>query len=270
MPLKIKGKRKGISRSAPNEGTERPKQGARDRELRARRALVQAVMDRRLKPGTKLDEDVLADHFAISRTRLRKVLSELASQMIVTHKPNYGTFIAKPTAAEALEIFEARRGIEDYLLRIIAAKSALPDFGPLRRYVAEEQRAYDLKRAGAIELSGDFHMILADLAGNSVLSGYLHQLVTRTILIQVLYGPKHFCLVHEHAEILEALERGDASSAAERLSRHFDSIQGSCDLRDIDDEVVDLRAIFQDAAVATVSGSAATADAVAVSREHQT
>ena len=234
------------------------------------RALVQAVMDRRLKPGTKLDEDVLADHFAISRTRLRKILSQLASHLIVTHKPNYGTFIAKPTAAEALEVFEARRGIEDYLLRIIAAKPVLPDFGPLRRYVAEEQRAYDLKRAGAIELSGDFHMILADLAGNSVLSGYLHQLVTRTILIQVLYGPKHFCLVHEHAEILEALERGDASSAAERLSGHFDSIQGSCDLRDMDDEVVDLRAIFQDAAAATVADSAATADAATVSREHQT
>ena len=256
MPLKAKGKVNGIQRSTPNRAPESPKQGALEREMVIQRALVQAVMDRRLKPGTKLDEDVLADHFAISRTRLRKILNQLASQMIVTHKPNYGTFIAKPTAAEALEVFEARRGIEHYLLRIIAGKPVLPDFGPLRRYVTEEQRAYDLNRAGAIELSGDFHMILADLAGNSVLSGYLHQLVTRTILIQVLYGPKHFCLVHEHAEILEALERGDAGSAAERLSGHFDSIQGSCDLRDTDDEVVDLRAIFQDAAAASVSDSA--------------
>lgn len=214
-------------------------------EKHVQRELVRAVMERRLKPGAKLDEDVLAEVFNISRTRLRTVLSLLATQLIVTSKPNYGSFIAKPSVAEARDVFEARRGIEALLVRIIASKPSQADFGRLRSFGAEERHAYDLGQVGAIELSGDFHMILADMAGNSVLSVYMHQLVTRTILIQVLYGPQHICLVHEHADILDALERGDADAAVAHMSRHFDSIQNSCDLRQIEEEAVDLRAIFE-------------------------
>lgn len=201
-------------------------------------------MERRLRPGAELDEDILADVFNISRTRVRKVLSLLTTQLIVTHKLNYGTFVAKPSTSEAREVFEARRGIEDVLVHIICAKTPKPDFAPLRRFVADEQRAYDMKRAGAIELSGDFHMMLADLAGNSVLKAFLQQLVTRTILIQALYSPQHVCLAHEHTEVLEALERSDSSTAAKHMKRHLNSIERSCDLRERDEQLVDLRAIF--------------------------
>ena len=216
--------------------------GGLETEQRVERELIKAVMERRLKPGAKLEEDVLADVFGISRTRVRKVLSALATQLIVTHKPNYGTFVAKPSVAEARDVFAARRGIEELLVRILIAKK--PDFSAMRRHVLAEQRAYDSKHAGAIEISGDFHLMLADLAGNSVLSTYLHQLVTRTILIQVLYGPQHICLAHDHADILDALERGSSDDAVDRMARHFDAIQGSCDLREVGEESVDLRAIF--------------------------
>jgi DNA-binding GntR family transcriptional regulator len=223
-----------------------PKLGGFETEQYVQQELIRAVMERRLKPGTKLDEDVLADVFNISRTRLRKVLTLLGTQLIVTNKPNYGSFVAKPSAAEARDVFQARRGIEEFLVRIITSKPIKPDFGPLRSFVAEEQRSYDVGHAGAIELSGNFHLKLADLAENSVLSGYLHQLVTLTILIQVLYGPEHICLAQSHLEILEAVERGNANAATELMSRHLDEIENSCDLREIDEEDVDLRAIFKE------------------------
>lgn len=227
---------------APSQGAMRPKMDGRKTEQHIERELIKAVMERRLKPGAKLDEDVLADVFGISRTRVRKVLSSLVTQLIGTHKPNYGTFVAKPSVAEARDVFEARRGIEELLMRILAAKK--PDFSALRRHVLDEQRAYDSKHAGAIEISGDFHLMLADLAGNSVLNTYMHQLVTRTILIQVLYGPQHICLAHDHADVLDALEHGNEGDAVERMSRHFDAIQGSCNLREMGEESADLRAIF--------------------------
>ena len=238
-------KTKATRKRAPIGPLTARKRSGLEAEQFAQRELVRAVMERRLKPGTKLDEDVLADVFNISRTRLRKVLSLLATHLIVTHKPNYGTFVAMPSASEARDVFEARQGIEDVIVRIIGEKRSNGDFAALRRLVAEEQRAYKLQKAGAIELSGDFHMILADLAGNSLLKTYVHQLVIRTILIQVLYGPQHLCLAHEHAEILEALERCDTRAAAKRMSHHLHSIEGSCVFREMDEEAVDLRSIFQ-------------------------
>lgn len=238
---------KATKNRAPTGTLASPKRSGLEAEQFAQRELARAVMERRLKPGAKLDEDVLADVFDISRTRLRKVLSLLATHLIVTHKPNYGTFVAMPSASEAREVFEARQGIEDVIVRIIGKKRSVGELTALRRLVAEEQRAYKLQKAGAIELSGDFHMTLADLAGNALLKSYLHQLVIRTILIQVLYSPQHICLVHEHAAILEALERGDTRAAAKRMSHHLHSIEGSCVFREAVDEAVDLRSIFKHA-----------------------
>ena len=238
-------KKQTAKKRAPVGGSVSPKRGGLEAEQFAQRELVRAVVERRLMPGAKLDEEVLADIFNISRTRLRKVLNLLATQLIVTHKPNYGTFVAKPSASEAREVFEARHGIEGVLIRIIGAKRSKPDFALLRRLVFEEQRAYRLKKAGAIEWSGDFHLILADLAGNGLLKAYLQQLVIRTILIQVLYSPRHICLVHEHAEILAAMERGDTGAAVKTMSQHLHSIEGSCVFREMDEKTVDLRSIFQ-------------------------
>lgn len=222
-----------------------PKRSGLESELYVQHELVRAVMERRLKPGAKLDEDVLAEVFNISRTRLRKVLSLLGTQLILTHKPNFGTFVAKPSPGEAREVFEARHGIEEILVRIVGKKRSKLEFAPLRRLVTEEQRAYQTKKAGAIELSGDFHLVLAELSGNSVLKGYLQQLVIRTILVQALYSPGHLCLVHEHEEIMESLERGDIKSATKRMSLHLQSIQNHCVFREVDEEAADLREIFR-------------------------
>jgi DNA-binding GntR family transcriptional regulator len=234
-------------KDAPPVAAEAPKRGGLEAEAFVEHSLLQAVMERRLKPGAKLDEDVLSEVFNISRTRLRKVLSLLGTQQVVTHKLGYGTFVAKPSAAEARELFDVRHGIEQMLVRMVGAQQPRPDFTPLRRIVEEERRVHDHHNAGAIQLSGDFHLILADLAGNKLLRSYLQQLVTRTILVLALYSSGHVCLVDDHAEVLDALERGDTGTAAERMARHLRSIEDSCVLRETDENAVDLRTIFQPA-----------------------
>jgi len=213
-------------------------------EARVQHALVQAVMERRLKPGTKLDEEVLAEVFNISRTRLRNVLSQLATQLIVTHKPGYGTFTAKPTVAEARDVFQARHGIEDMLIHIVGGKYRSLDFTPLHEAVEKETHAHEHHDADAIEFACDFHLALADLAGNRLLASYMRQLVMRTILVQAVYSSRHVCLVDDHRQILAMLERGDATAAARIMSRHLQTIEESCVLHDDEDDPTDLRSIF--------------------------
>jgi DNA-binding GntR family transcriptional regulator len=140
-----------------------------------------------------------------------------------------------------------RQGLEPVVGRMIGARRSRPDFTHLRRIVDEERRGHEQHNASVIELSGDFHLVLADLAGNKLLTSYMQQLVTRTILVLALYSSRHICLVDDHAEVLDALERGDTTTAAECMARHLHSIEDSCVLRDSDDEAMDLRTIFKPA-----------------------
>ena len=222
-----------------------PKRGGLESEEFVQQSLLKAVMERRLKPGAKLDEDVLSEVFNISRTRVRKVLSLLGTQQVVTHKPGYGTFIAKPSVQEARELFEVRHGVEQMLVRIIGAKRPPLDLAVLRRIVDEEKLGHEEHNASFIELSGDFHLILADLAGNNLLRTYMQQLVTRTILVLAVYSRQHICLVDDHAQVLDALESGDIDGAAQRMALHLHAIQESCILRESEDEAADLRSILQ-------------------------
>jgi len=242
-----------MSRTAPTRElkstihatSQAPKRGGLESEEFVQQSLLKAVMERRLKPGAKLNEDVLSEVFNISRTRVRKVLSLLGTQQVVTHKPGYGTFIAKPSVQEARELFEVRHGVEQMLVRMIGANRPRLDFTALRRIVDEEKIGHEAHNASFIQLSGDFHLVLADLAGNNLLRTYMQQLVTRTILVLAVYSRQHVCLVDDHTEVLDALESGDTEGAAQRMARHLHSIQTSCILRESDDEAADLRSIFQ-------------------------
>src|SRR5690606_41980575 len=71
-----------------------------------------AVLDNRLKPGTKLVEERLAEIFSVSRPRIREVLARLAHEQVVELIPQRGAFVAKPTIEKAKDVFEARRSEE--------------------------------------------------------------------------------------------------------------------------------------------------------------
>src|SRR3990167_3902082 len=74
--------------------------------------LIEAIVDQRLLPGTKLVDDKLGQAFGVSRTRIRQVLIRLAQEQEVTLQPNKGASVAEPTVAEAREAFEARAVVE--------------------------------------------------------------------------------------------------------------------------------------------------------------
>src|SRR6218665_3191574 len=142
--------------------------------------MVSAILDRRLPPGTKLVEDKLAAAFGGSRTRARPVLVGLANEQVVTLTPNRGASIAQPTPQEALEVFEARRLLEPRLVELFIANAAAADIAALRACIDDEEAACasgDMRRA--IRLSGDFHLRIAQVAGQQTLGRILRELVSR-------------------------------------------------------------------------------------------
>jgi DNA-binding GntR family transcriptional regulator len=205
-----------------------------------------AILEHRLAPGTKLGEDRLATIFGTSRAKVREVLARLAHEQIVELVPQRGAHVAKPTIEQARDVFEARRLIEPGVLRRLVG--TIDDFKMqrLRRHLELEADARQRGDARAVvRLSGEFHLLLAELAGNSALARTMRELSTLTCLIISLYDAPTAtsCRADEHEEIVDAIKRGDTKRAETLMLHHLDHIQESLKL-DAGSDEADLESIL--------------------------
>jgi len=209
--------------------------------------ILQAVLEHRLPPGTKLVEDRLAELFDTSRAQVRDVLARLADDGVVTTIPNRGAFIASPTAEETREVFEGRRLIEPALVRRFIALRDAAAVERLRVLVADEERARARQdRPTMVRLSGLFHIRLAEYAGNRMLARTVQALASLTCLAIFLYDAPHAtaCREDEHELLLAAIARRRADRAAALMLEHLNHIESSLDLKAPRDEAVDLAAVL--------------------------
>ena len=69
--------------------------------------LRDAILSHQLLPGTRLAEDELSNIYGLGRTVIRSALGALTHEGLLTHIPNRGVHVAKPTKTEARDVFEA-------------------------------------------------------------------------------------------------------------------------------------------------------------------
>ncbi len=205
-----------------------------------------AIVEHRLLPGTKLVEERLAEIFKVSRARVREVLARLAHEQIVELYPQRGAYVAKPSIDQALDVFEARRLIEPDVLRLLIERLSPERTERLRQH---QELEFDARRRNdqraIVRLSGDFHMLLAELAGNSALTRTMRELSTLTCLIIVLYDAptSSSCRADEHSQIIDAISHRDLTRAQALMLEHLEHIEKSLKLEPGTEEA-DLEAIF--------------------------
>jgi DNA-binding GntR family transcriptional regulator len=208
--------------------------------------ILAAIFEHRLSPGTKLGEDRLASIFGVSRARIRRVLPRLAHEGVVRLEPNRGAFVAQPTVAEARDVFEARRLIEPGIVeRFLARPERRGMIARLRQHVAAERRARaEGDTRSIVRLSGEFHILLADMAGNALLAKTMRELASLTCLIIALYDSPSVpsCLSEEHAEIVDVLAAGHAERAVKLMLEHLHHVESNLDLSVADSAPVALEA----------------------------
>ncbi|WP_226502090.1 GntR family transcriptional regulator [Pseudomonas sp. MWU16-30317] len=207
-----------------------PSRGSQSRDEHIYQEILDAIVEHRLLPGVRLPEDALAEAFNVSRTGIRKVLQRLALERMVTLRLHRGAEVAQPSAKEAQDVFAARQLIEPAVMPAVVANADATQLKQLRALVDEEHQA---QRQGlqsrAIQLSARFHVQLVALADNQVFSEQVASLTTRSSLIIAVYGSRRSvgCDCGDHLELVELLERGDASAAAQWMGEHLTSIRAS-------------------------------------------
>ncbi|MBL8483399.1 MAG: GntR family transcriptional regulator [Rhodocyclaceae bacterium] len=185
-------------------------------------------MSQRLPPGTRLAEAELCELYQVSRTTVRRALLRLAHDHILELRPNRGAVVASPAPAEAREVFAARRLLERQIVPAVMRNATPADLTRLRQSIAAEHQACHAgDRANWIRLSGEFHLILAELAGNRVLLGFMTELVTRCSLIIALYDSpgSPMCENDEHQRLVSLIEQGLQDEATDLMERHLLKIE---------------------------------------------
>lgn len=187
--------------------------------------LAEEIIRRQLVPGTRLDEQSLAERFGVSRTPVRDALRQLAATRLVDQRPRRGFCVAQVNRGELDDLFEAAGEVESLCARLCAMRA-----GPAER-----------KRIEIVHQSTSTAATTGDATTYAALNEQLHQLIysgarNRTLEEVALNLRQRLAPFRariffstanrmqgshlEHAAIVEAILARDPDAAAHAMQEH--------------------------------------------------
>ena len=187
--------------------------------------IFDAILEQRIHAASRFTEDSLAQMFRARRSDIRGVLTQLSHQQIIILRTNHRPRVAAPDAEQTRQTLHARRLTETTLVRLACQRPHPQDLKRLRALIDSERQC--TARGPVIRLSGEFHLRLAEMAGNAPLAHFLGSLVPLTSLAITQFDAqaKGYCAWQEHAEIVDAVEREDVVRAEMLMNRHLDRLE---------------------------------------------
>lgn len=198
--------------------------------------IVAAIVSHRLPPGTKLREEALASVYRVRRTKVRAALLMLSKDKVIQIVPDKGAFVAKPSAEEAREVFTVRRILEAALAREFVAKATPADYKRIEKHLTAERKSLGGNDAQTrTRLLGDFHIVLAEVVGNSVMTGIMRELSMRSAVITMLYQSRRdaTCSSDEHRAFIDAARAGDAELAVKLMVEHLAHVEAALHFEEV-------------------------------------
>jgi DNA-binding GntR family transcriptional regulator len=187
-------------------------------------AILAAICDGRLAPGSRLNQDDLAARMGISRQPVGQALSVLKAQSFVRDTGRRGLIVAPLEREFLLSVYELREALDSLAASLAAQRCTPRDAAEGRKLVAEGRDAEKSGRVDSlIEADIRFHLWICRVAGNPLLAEtmrlYWNHL--RRAMAAVLRDPRHRTEIwDEHEAILEAIVGHDPAEASHRAAVH--------------------------------------------------
>jgi DNA-binding GntR family transcriptional regulator len=178
----------------------------------------------RSRDDIRLDERKLAQDFGISRTPVREAMAQLESEGFVRSVPRRGIYVVRKTRREVIEMITAWAALESMAARLMTEKATDEEIAGLRRMFATLQRGQvQAKLDEYSEANIEFHQTIIRLSHNQVLIDLAENLFTHMRMIRrKTIGEKDRVerSIHDHINIIEAIERRDTERAGELVRDH--------------------------------------------------
>ncbi|WP_095130639.1 GntR family transcriptional regulator [Pseudomonas sp. Irchel s3h14] len=190
--------------------------------------IFDAILEQRIVPGSRFTEESLGDMFGVSRSSIRQVLTQLSHQQIIILRTHHRPRVAAADVEQTRQTLHARRLTELTLVRLACQQPRPQDLNRLRDLIDSERRCLERDQRGpAIRLSGEFHLQLAEMAGNAPLAHFLGSLVPLTSLAIAQFDAQAegYCVWQAHESLVDAVEGRDAVTAETLISQHLDHLE---------------------------------------------
>ncbi len=215
------------------------------------RTLIRYIKSDHLAAGDRLPPiRALAERFEVTGSVVRDALIQLQTMGMIRILPRSGAFVQSVSFASLVgaltdtmdnalmqadpslfHLLDARQLIEVECATAAARRRRLEDLLPIREALAATLAAAEpldensSLEARTVHYNADmrFHLAIAELAGNPVLTTMLRSLLglLKPHLVQIPWSPRRKELtVNAHLELFEALHSGDVEKVGQRMKEH--------------------------------------------------
>jgi DNA-binding GntR family transcriptional regulator len=193
---------------------------------RAYQQLLELVLAGALNPDQPLSERKLAESLAVGRTPMREAIKRMTREGLVEVRPARGTYIRQITRSDIQDIYEVRQGVEGTAAFLAAERGPTKEFTKYHRMFREMIERPDSFDLAAIHQAGqDFHVEMFRAARNPYLLEIYEPMRLRhqiALLLPRLYDHAFIhASVHEHLDILSAIEDRDSEKARQLICEHL-------------------------------------------------
>lgn len=197
----------------------------------AYQAIVEAIIDREIAPGSRLSIDGLAARLEMSITPIREALSRAAAEHLVIQDARKGFTVAPLlTESDYHKLFDVRRLLE---LHALSQVTSPPDHIDELATIVAEMKAMDhgpeYRDFSAFNHADRyFHHQLVSLSKNQILVGAWENLHFHLHVGRLYAGAGVIDFreaVREHEQIVDAVRTGDRSVAVQIARQHMSSAE---------------------------------------------
>ena len=192
-------------------------------------AIKEKIIDFSYKPGQQLIEQNLSNEFGVSKSPVREALHRLEGDGLVQLIPYRGAFVTSISMKEFEEIYQLREALEIYCLEKGMLSYSKEDIEKFRKIM--ELSKYNVERKEATKAIEDhlaFHYLLVRKMENKLIEdsyARMHTKMKRYLRIAIKVKPERITLYNtEHYRILEAMGKGNVSSAVDELRNHLSHV----------------------------------------------
>jgi len=180
------------------------------------------ILSGELQGGDRIPEESLAEQFGVSRTPVREAVRRLDEFGLVRLKPRSYAEVIALSETEADQVMSVREQLEGLAVRELAEKASSQDVQVL---TALAEKCYRLLEDGNVadtfETDSRFHLKIAELSGNGILSELMERLDAKVQLVRLMRCSTPETInqnIHVHDKIIEAIA-ANAPAAAEAIMR---------------------------------------------------
>ncbi|MFJ8753279.1 GntR family transcriptional regulator [Streptomyces sp. NPDC102441] len=190
--------------------------------------LRERLLSGSIRPGTRINEVVLARELGTSRGPLREAVRQLVSEGLLVHTPNRGATVFSADADDVAALFELRMALEAASARLAAERRDDRDVTALHSACARARKTIQGGRRLVHRLDLDFHRTLTDTARSPRIAEQLWRVQQQIILLRspLDVPPAHTARsLDDHEEIAAAVAEGEGERAAALMNLHLDRVR---------------------------------------------